>query len=142
VDPLLLPDTLDGATVDVEIFPMVEQRWSDGTMFVQSQSPVVDYPDNVDATALGKALLLVLGMSPEEAERLANDIQWESTVLLPIPQDVATFREVSVNGSSGLALSSLDGQHNAIMWQQSGVVYLLAGEGNESGLVDIATSIE
>lgn len=126
-DPLLLPDSLDGAQVDVTVFAGVQQQWDDGMMLLQTASPEVDYPDDVNPTVLGEALLQVLGMNEDEAQRLAQNIDWTSTVLLPIPQDFASFNEVTVDGVSGLALNSLSGEGSALFWQKEGIVYLLLG---------------
>ena len=141
-DPLLLPDSLDGAVVDVAVFAGIQQQWADGTMLMQTASPVVEYPDDVDPTILGEALLQVLGLNEAEAYRLARSIDWTSTVLLPIPQDFASFNEVIVDGVSGLALNSLSGEGSALFWQKDGVVYLLLepGMGTED-LVSLAGTL-
>jgi hypothetical protein len=142
VDPNLLPDDLDGARVHVAVSASVQQHWSNGLTLVQTESPEVDYPDNLDPTVLGKALLQVLGMNEEEAQRLSQEIDWTSTLLLPIPQDVASFNEVTVEGVSGLALNNLSGPESALMWQKDGVVYLLSGRGRTAELIDIANSLQ
>ena len=41
--------------------PIFEQEWIDGVQLIQTTSPVVDYPDDVDTVALGEALLQFLG---------------------------------------------------------------------------------
>ena len=141
-DPSLLPDSLDGAVVDVEVFAGVQQQWADGTMLMQTASPVVEYPDDVDPTVLGEALLQVLGLNEAEASRLARSIDWTSTALLPIPQDFASFNEVTVDGVSGLALNSLSGEGSALFWQKDGVVYLLLGPGMDTeDLVSLAGTL-
>ena len=142
VDPLLLPDSLDGETVQATLFPGVEQRWSNGTFLMQTASPEVNYPNDVDPAVLGEALLRVLGMTPGEARRLAQNIDWTSTLMLPVPQDLATFREVRVDGTSGLALSKVDGRGHSLLWQKDGTVFLLVGESNLRELVRIADSLE
>lgn len=141
VDPSLLPDSLDGKQINVSLFAGVEQRWPDGTWLLQTESPRVEYPDELDPIVLGEALLRILGMGQEEASRLAQSIDWTSTLLLPIPQDFASFNEVTVDGVSSLALSSLDGAHGVIMWQKEGVVYLLNGPGSSEELVSLANSL-
>ena len=138
-DPQLLPDSLAGAEIDVTIFPAVKQRWPDGTTLVQSQSPLIDYPEDVDPDVLGEALLQVLGVPPQDAERLATTIDWSSTLLLPVPENLATFSEVTVNGASAISLNSVDGGESSLMWQQDGVIYVLAGQGD---LTAIAESVE
>jgi hypothetical protein len=141
VDPSLLPDSLDGQQVTVTIFAGVEQRWPDGTWLLQTESPLVEYPRDMDPALLGQALLQILGMNEEEAVRLAQSIDWTSTLLLPVPQDLASFNEVFVDGQSSLALSSLDSQHGVIMWQNEGIVYLLNGSGSLAELVSLANSL-
>ncbi len=141
-DPQLLPDSLDGAQVDVTVFAGVQQQWADGLMLMQTASPEVDYPDDVDPTVLGEALLQVLGLSDAEAYRLARSIDWTSTVLLPVPQEFASFTEVSVDGVSGMALDSLGGEGSTLLWQKDGVVYILIGPDRPSNeLVSLAGTL-
>lgn len=142
VDPQLLPDSLDGENVQVTVFSSIEQQWPDGTSLMQTASPEVNYPEDVDPAVLGEALLQVLGMTPGEARRLAQSIDWTSTLLLPIPQEMATFREVRVDNTSGLALSNVDGRGHSLLWQKDGMVYLLVGDGNLRELVRLANSLE
>jgi hypothetical protein len=142
-NPALLPDSLDEAQVDVEVFAGIQQQWSDGIVFMQSASPEVNYPDDVDPVVLGEALLQVLGLSDAEAYRLARSIDWTSTVLLPVPQAVASFAEVTVDGVSGMALDSLEGAGSTLLWQKDGIIYILIGEGVTSdALVALAGQLE
>jgi hypothetical protein len=140
VDPSLIPDSLDGASIDVTVYPAVSQQWDD-VVLLQSPSPLVEYPDDVDTVALGEALLQILGMDSRQARRLARSIDWTNTLLLPIPENVATFTEVQVDGVTGIALSSLNGRDVALMWQKDGVVFILSG-GNVAELIEIADSLQ
>lgn len=142
VDPQLLPDSLEGAEVDVTIYPAVEQRWDDGTTLLQTSSPLIDYPEDVDPSVLGEALLQVLGMSPREARRLASSIDWSSTLLLPVPEDLATFSEVTINGTSALALNSIEGGESSLIWQRDGTIFVLAGSQGVEALREIAKSVQ
>jgi hypothetical protein len=139
-DPALIPDSLDGAEVNVTVYDGVSQSWADGLVLLQAPSPLVEYPGDVDVTALGQALLEVLGMQPEAARRLSESIEWTNTLLLPIPEDLATFSEVQINGSSGLALTGVDGQSAAVLWQQHGMVYVLSGD-DVTALVSMANTV-
>lgn len=140
-DPALIPDSLDGADVNVTVYSAISQHWAEGVVLVQSPSPMVEYPEDVDVTALGQALLEVLGMEPGPAQRLAESIEWTNTLLLPIPEDIATFNEVQIGGSSGMALTSVDGQTAAVLWESDGMVYVLSGL-DATELVSIANSID
>lgn len=141
LDPTLLPSGIDGARITVATFSGVEQRWADGTTLLQTDSPLVQYPDALDPALLGEALLQILGLSPLEASRLARQIDWTSTLLLPIPSSIASFQEISINGGSGIGLSSIDGRINALVWQANGRLYLLAGAQTTHELAELANDM-
>jgi hypothetical protein len=141
LDPALLPDSLDGANIDVTIFENITQEWDDGIGLLQTESPAINYPADVDPAVIGEALLQLMGLSPNEARRLARTIDWTNTLLLPVPEDMATFGEVRVDGVAALALSGLQGHHSTIMWQKGGVVYVLYGSSSVDELVKIANSL-
>ncbi|GAB4276042.1 MAG: hypothetical protein Kow0080_25920 [Candidatus Promineifilaceae bacterium] len=128
LSPDLLPDTLKDGRVMITVFNAIEQQFEDGYTLLQTESPIVTYPDGIDPTALGTALLQLLGMESIQAERVAANIDWTSTLLLPVPQEIASFNEVTIRGSSGLALTSQNGNGAALIWQENGYVFLLIGE--------------
>ncbi len=142
LDPDLLPPGIDGARITVATFNGVEQRWDDGTTLLQLDSPLVQYPERLDPAVLGEALLQILGLNPLEAQRLAREIDWTSTLLLPIPTDMASFEETVVNGTSGIGLSSLDGAIHALIWQENGRLYLLVAAKTMPELAGLANTLE
>lgn len=143
VDPALLPDSLDGAEINVTLYPGAILNWDDGTTLVQMQSPEVDYPDDVDPAVIGEALLRALGMSREDARRLARATDWSNTLVLPVPANVASFREVIVDvDNSGLALSSVEGYGNALLWQTGDYLFLLTGDQSIEELLALADAME
>jgi hypothetical protein len=126
VDPLLLPDSLDGARVDVTVYDSIGQLYETGAVLLQTPSPDVNYPADVDPSVLGEALLQVLGTEPGEARRIAQSIDWTSTLLLPVPQDLGSYREVTVNGVTGVLLEPFDADAEAaVVWQKDGMVYMM-----------------
>lgn len=125
-DPLLLPDSLDGARVDVTVHGSIGLLYDSGMVLVQTPSPDVSYPTDVNPTVLGEALLQVLGTEPGEARRIAESIDWTSTLLLPIPQSMGTYREADVNGVVGVVLEPFDPEaEKAVVWQKDGMVYMM-----------------
>jgi hypothetical protein len=140
-DPTLLPDNIDGASIHVTVFPGVQQSWGEEHTFLQAPSPWVDYPEDVDAQLLGEAALQVLGTEPREARRIAKNIDWAGTLLMPIPSEMVTYREITVDGVSGVALEPLDGSGGALLWQKDGVIYMLSTEGDTAELPEVADSI-
>lgn len=141
-DPALLPDSLDGSRIDVNLFPSVQQIWTDQAMLMQTQSPYVAYPDDVDPAVLGQALLQVLGVDAVAAQQIAQTIDWTSTLLLPFPQDLATYQEVTVDGGPGVALLPLDGSdQTTVMWQRDGMVNMLAANMSLDELLSLANTL-
>lgn len=143
VDPLLLPDSLDGGRVDVHVYPFVRQAYSDGVVFMQTAAPDVSYPEGVDLTVIGEAGLRLLGSDPDTARRMAQSIDWTSTLLLPIPQEMGTYNEVTVDGVTGVALEPFSLEASpAVVWQRDGMVYMLTGPLSTESLIDLANSLD
>ena len=142
LDADLLPTGIDGARITVATFNGVEQQWADNISLLQLDSPLVQYPESLDPAVLGEALLQFLGLTPHEAQRLSRRIDWTSTLLLPIPSDMASFEEIIVNGTSGIGLSSLDQRFHVLIWQQNGRLYLLMGEKEMTELAGLANTLE
>jgi hypothetical protein len=140
-DPQLLPDSLDGKSVNVSVSDMVRQEWSDGTNLVQGESPYAEYPADVQPAVLGEALLQVLGVEPDAARSMAQSIDWTSTFVLPIPQGIATFSEVSVDGTTGAAMTAIN-EEPALLWQKDGKVHLLTGPKSIEELISLASSLQ
>ena len=148
LDPALLPDSLGEEPLEVTLPPMATQSWTyqgrTGLIFIQAPSPTVDFPDDVDPDALGAAALQLLGMDERTAARMSESIDWATTLVLPIPTDVAAFREVVINGARGLLISETSdehGAHSALMWQKDGIVYFLEGNLSMDLVMDVADSI-
>ncbi len=149
LDPALLPDSLGEESLEVVIPPMATQSWDlDGRIgltIVQAPSPTLDYPDDVDPQALGAAALTLLGMDEDEAERMSQSIDWTTTLVMPIPTDVAAFREVAIDGVHGLLItesSDEHGAHSALIWQKDGIVRFLEGNLSMDLIMDVADSLQ
>jgi len=148
LDPALLPDSLGEEPLEVILPPMATQSWTyqgrTGLTFIQAPSPTVDFPDDVDPDALGAAALQLLGMDERTAARMSESIDWTTTLVLPIPTDVAAFREVVIDGTRGLLISETGDEHgsySALMWQKDGIVYFLEGNLSMDLVMDVADSI-
>lgn len=143
-DPMLLPDSIDGARISIVAFPSIEQEWLDDEIwFIQTASPLVEYPEDMaDSVILAEAFLQILGLDEAEAKRLARDIDWTSTLLLPLPENAVTYHEVMVNGVSGMALQDIDSVNSAIVWEKEGIIYLLQGKRSPADLQALAASME
>jgi len=142
-DPMLLPDSIDGARINIIAFPGIEQEWTNGIWLMQTASPLVEYPEDMaNSTVLAEAFLQVMGLTEAESQRLARDIDWTSTLLLPLPENAVTSQEITINGVSGMALQDIDSISSAIIWEKDGIIYLLQGKRSPADLQALASSMD
>ncbi len=148
-----VPANLDGAQVQLRMAPAVQMLYAkEGrkVRFMQSMSPDVRLPPAMDLEDLGRIALRIAGLSPAEAQRLAHSIDWHTTLLVPVPTSVSSFRNVTVHGTQALLIHADHGNEdipagrrggNALMWAVGGKVYALAGNLNEADLLEMAQSV-
>ena len=172
-----LPASLDGANVEFAVPAMVSAEYDCGAPVVvkptgdfsgvggaptsrpaalpskcvvlaQLASPSVDAPAGVDVAQLGEAMLQLLGLSPEDARHFSRTIDWSSTLVIPVPADAATFRDVTVDGGPGVLVQSDTRKSGgpsrtqyALFWQKNDIVYALSGTGDPARAIEIADSL-
>ncbi len=164
-----LPQEIDGAQVTVNLPSLVSASYGDCsagepgsypegydpddptlartpncTTLVQMPSPQVNAPEGLDLAQLGQAYLQLLGMAPQEAVQYSANIDWATTLVVPIPVYEASYREVTVDGVRGtLILSDQQdfGQQYMLIWIKDGIVYVLTGPGSASTAVRLGGSI-
>ncbi len=157
VDPELMPASIDGQPFDFTIPATVTTAYGndpDSPTFIlmQGPAPSARVPEGVDMRALGEAMLQLLGKTPEEAARLAAAIDWQTTLVLPIPVGVATSTEVQVDGTTGLAFQATDNPFGdsghvapggqVLLWQKDGILYVLGSSTlSQQELLEIAGSL-
>ena len=103
---------------------------------------------------IAEIALRILGMSLDEARQYAYSIDWHGTLLVPVPADVASFREVEVGSSQGL-LIEVSGQRSfgpsgraqgeqgsMVLWSNGGKVFSLSGTINKRDLLQMAGAIQ
>lgn len=124
-----LPD-VDRLTLEVDVPFIVTQEYAIGAgrlTIMQMSSPQVKIPPGVDLAAIGEAGFKFLGMPDADARRLAQSIDWTSTLVIPIPTDVVQYREVTVDGVPGLLVEHRAGATGrrdvSLLWQKDGILY-------------------
>jgi hypothetical protein len=159
VDPDLLPENVDGQPFDFTLPPAVltaydvpENDEEIDFVMIQVPSPTTDGPADVDMQALGEAMLQVLGMTPQEAARLSESVDWTSTLVLPITPDLATVQEIGVDGTTGLMFDSgwMEGEGGddwdrsmTLLWQKNGIVTVISSYyGDTYRLLDFAGTLQ
>ena len=147
VEDITLP-AVDTLTADVDVPTMVFQEYQVGNnrfSLHQMPSPTATLPQGVEPAVLGEAMLRLLGMPAEDAGRLAQTIDWTSTLVIPLPTDLARFREVEVDGVTGLWVEGKGDSYPpdiTILWQRDGIIYMVNGGNIEpSALLRVADSL-
>jgi len=116
---------------------------------LQAASPEISLPQGVNLPEIVEIALRILGMTLDEARQYAYSIDWHGTLLVPVPVNVASFREVEVGTSQGL-LIELNGQRrpgqaeqgSMVLWSDGGKVFSLAGTINKRDLLQMASAIQ
>jgi len=134
IDDVTLPDALGDEPITVDVGAWAAQRYAGQDWRIelyQGRSPDVTLPEGVNLATLGRIGLRVLGMSEAEAETISRQIDWTSTLVVPIPPQVQDVRSVTVNGHDGLLVgtSEEDGQGWLLYWQEDELFYILEASG-------------
>lgn len=109
-------------------------------MIVQMKAPVLS-SNGPSVADYRDALLTLPNLSPGLKAQIKAIGDPSSTLPLPIPIDMATSREVDVNGVTGLAIGDNTGVGSAVVWQTGGVVRAVAGPMTEDRVLAIARSM-
>jgi len=85
-----------------------------------------------------------MGMTEEEAAQFSQNVDWTTTLVIPIPRYATTYREMPVDGVTGTLivedLENNDSQY-LLIWVKDGILYSLTGPGDGSSAVRIADTL-
>jgi hypothetical protein len=158
IDDVDIPEQLDGATVTIGVpaaVVMQYKRGGDLITFVQSHSPEISLPEGVDLAQLGEIGLRITGMPADEAYSFARSVDWHGTLLVPVPANAASFREVEIQGTTGLLITTGgtggtqirsgprgERQRSIVLWSDNGIVYAMTGGAPSVDLLAMANSVQ
>jgi len=147
-----VPSGLDGRWIDVKRPPIVIQKFRSprrNAVLVEARSPEVSVPSGWDVERLAEIGLRVLGLDAGEARRIARTTDLRSTLLVPVPTNASTFRQVTVHGQPALMItttgeSSADGHRRdgaVLMWTEGDRVFCIQGNVTPGELMQMAESL-
>jgi len=150
-----IPADMNGRSATIRVPPVVEMAYERGSdpkagsfrraELFQVQSPIVDMPPGLNLATFGEIGLRILGVDAGESRRLAQQIDWHSTLLVPIPPNVSAFHQVQVRGGHGLALETSRRPNTPtvrmIIWSNGGRVFALQGTFELGDLLEMANSV-
>ncbi len=157
ISDVKVPTQLNGASVTVRKPPIVMMRFDTGRdplTFVQARSPEVTLPQGVNLAELGEIGLRIVGLNATEAHQFARSIDWHTTLLVPVPANAASFREVGVRNTTGLLITTggtggtslrtgpnSTRQQSLLLWSEGEMVFALEGGPAGYELLDFANSL-
>jgi len=129
-------------TVDAPAAVGLEYTDSAGNRIVvgQMESPTLTTPDGLDMNQLRDDILRFPGLPADLVAQLRAIDDWQHTLIIPIPQG-ADSHDVTVHGQPGLVITMPDNGGSAVLWQDNGVLHLVAGQVDDNVVLDIANSL-
>ena len=153
LDDVKVPAGLDGQWVELRKPPVVMQRFRSErrrASLLQARNPEVALPAGWNLEQLGEIGLRILGLEARNAKRIAKATDWRSTLLVPLPMNATAFRQVTVNGHSGLLIMTTgepaaDGkrrrERTILMWSTGDRIFFLQGDLQSQELIRMAESV-
>jgi hypothetical protein len=150
ITDLRMPAGLDGQAVTVRVPPIVMVRFETGgrsprrTRFFQAPSPEITMPPGVDSSILGEIGLRVLGVPKDTARQFAAAIDWNTTLILPVPPTAQSFRQVEIGGNPGVAIGYQppnESPTTMLLWSNGGRVFGMQSIQSYEQVVAMADSV-
>ena len=147
ITDLSAPAALEGQVVNLRVPPVVMVRYEHGkrrSRLFQAQAPQVTLPTNVDLATLGEIGLRILGLSPGDAQSFAHAIDWHTTLLVPVPPNVSSFRQITIGGRPGILLQHQppsQSETTVVLWSTTDRVFALVSIHGLDQVLTMADSV-
>lgn len=151
IDNLPVSAAIDGKTVEIDARPSVRIQYTGehrAVQLIESRQPQVSLPDGLDLAGLAEIGLRVIGLNATDAYRFAQQIDWRTTLVVPVPADASDLRQVDVQGSRGLLIRSsrvINGAEvgqSQLLWSTTDAVFALIGDVSPQELLAMAQSMQ
>ncbi len=154
-----IPPAYDGARMQARTSRRVGIRYRKDALeavFMQSPNPQISLPPGLDRARLAEIGLRVIGLPADEARRFADRVDWNSTMLIPLPTGKATFRDVDVRGQRGLLIEAAEESaggpardpvpserrpDRVLLWSNGERIFALGGNLRDYTLLEMANSV-
>lgn len=108
-------------------------------------SPTASAPQDINPAEIAQVGLQFAGLSATEAANFTQTVDWTTTLVMPVLHGQTTYQKVNVNGIEAVLLRpTLAGKAGRfeLIWVDNGIVYSLAGTGDNTTAVNLASRIE
>lgn len=158
---LEVPHAIDGKVVTVRKPQVVYQEFKSASrraVLIQAKSPEVSLPAGANLPQLAEIGMRILGVEASQARRLSLSVDWNTTLLVPVPQNASSFRGVQIRGNPGLIVTSSgkgrpgegegrprEGERRKegaiVMWTEADRVFAVAGDLTDLEMMRIAEAV-
>jgi predicted anti-sigma-YlaC factor YlaD len=123
-----------GKQADPDVRGSAGRMFPDCVIFVQMPSPTVSTPPDLDIAQLAELGLQFSGMTAQQARDYSQTVDWASTLVIPIPQNGATYKQVPVDGVTGYLIQrpADDAPEYVLVWVKDGTVYAIGALGADT----------
>jgi len=144
----IVPQGWEGAQVALHTSAIVVAQWPD-VILAQSLPLTLTTPSSFDFPAFSAIILRILGVAPDEAQRLAQRAGIAPPWLAPIGRDLrakATIEEVELHSGPATMLEETGGNDAitriTLVWSVPDRVYLLSGNLSRQLMIATADAVE
>lgn len=148
INDLTAPPALEGQIVNVRVPPVVMVRYEHGnrrSRLFQARAPQVTLPTNVDLATLGEIGLRILGLSKDDARQFSRAIDWHTTLLVPVPPGVSSFRQITIGGRPGILMQHqppTQSPTHVVLWSTADRVFALISIDGLEAVLGMADSVK
>jgi hypothetical protein len=147
INDLTVPAGLDGQIINVRVPPVAMIRYEHGnrrTRLFQARTPQLTLPDSINVQALGEIGLRILGLAPAEAKQFAHAMDWHTTLIVPVPPNASSFRQVNIGGHLAVVIQHQPPNQSPtsmIVWSTSERVFALVSIAQIEDVMAMANSV-
>lgn len=144
-DGTILPDNLEGAVFRVTMPPVgmlfyaAKEDPERGVRYMQTTSPTLAVPGEIDMDTIRTELLELPILPPELAAQLRAIDDWDSTLLLPLVEGMS--EEVDVGSATAVRFFGLDDDDRMLVWVYEGRIHVLTTDMPDLDLAALAENI-
>ena len=112
---------------------------------IEMPSPTASAPQDINPAEIAQVGLQFAGLSATEAANFTQTVDWTTTLVMPVLHGQTNYERVNVNGIEAVLLRPrLAGNSGRfdLVWVDNGIVYSLAGTGDNTTAVNLASRIE
>ena len=144
-DGAILPDELEGAIFRITVpqvgmlFYASKDNPDQGVRLLQTTSPTLATPSEIDMDAIRTELLELSILSPELADQLRAVEDWEQTLLLPLVEGMS--EEVNVGSATAVRFFGMDDEDRMLVWVVRDRIHVLSTNVPDLNLADLAENV-